>query len=176
MRIKRKNGVFQGFDFGPKKEMTAEQKKARTASASESFGSRPGALHGVKVTTKPNTRKNGVYQGHSVDWSNTNSRKERAAKAAKAAERKTPTAGERYASDLAKNSQTPSAKAKRNIQEAAKRRGYEKLRNIDRNDRKRAGDFKGKYWGPDKFKGNQTKIDAWKKAGKPRNADGTPKG
>jgi hypothetical protein len=44
-----------------------------------------------------------------------------------------------------------------------------------RGQRRQAGDYKGKYWGPDQFKGDQAKIDAWKKAGKQRNSDGSPK-
>lgn len=35
--------------------------------------------------------------------------------------------------------------------------------------------YKGKYLGPDVFKGSEAKIKAWKLAGKPRNADGTAK-
>lgn len=37
-------------------------------------------------------------------------------------------------------------------------------------------DFKGAYYGPDKFKGDLKAIKKWKAAGKPRNSDGTPKG
>jgi hypothetical protein len=33
--------------------------------------------------------------------------------------------------------------------------------------RAKNGDYKGKYYGPDQFKGNMAMIKAWKKAGKP---------
>lgn len=40
--------------------------------------------------------------------------------------------------------------------------------------KKRSG-YKGKYFGPDEFKGNESAIARWKAAGKPRTKSGKPK-
>lgn len=60
-------------------------------------------------------------------------------------------------------------KDKARVADAAKRRAMDKAKTMVREDRRKAGEFKGKYWGPDEFKGNQSMINAWKAAGKPKN-------
>jgi hypothetical protein len=162
--IKRKNGVFQGFDFGVSKEERARRMSQKMPGA--------GPLHGLKVSAESKPRKNGVYQGVDLKVSNSNSRKAAAAKAAQRRTSKTPTVNS--AAD-AKRVQT-AAKSAGETKRAAERRTSTESRMKSRGQRVQSKDFKGKYWGPDQFKGNQQKIDAWKKAGKPRNADGTPKG
>ena len=56
-----------------------------------------------------------------------------------------------------------------NSSTAARTAKSEKERSIQagRAQRAKEGRYKGKYYGPDAFKGNLSKIDAWKKAGKP---------
>ena len=39
----------------------------------------------------------------------------------------------------------------------------------------RTRNFKGKYFGPDEFKGDMAKLRKWKSEGKKRNSDGSPK-
>jgi hypothetical protein len=47
-------------------------------------------------------------------------------------------------------------------------RSADKSVQADRQKRIGMHQFKGKYWGPEEFKGDQKKIDAWKAAGKPK--------
>lgn len=49
---------------------------------------------------------------------------------------------------------TPDPARRKQVVSAARRR--------DRQERIKSGDFKGKYYGPDRFKGNLAAIDAWK--------------
>lgn len=49
----------------------------------------------------------------------------------------------------------------------------EKASNIG--EKMRTRNFKGKYFGPDEFKGDMAKLRKWKAAGKKRNSDGSPK-
>lgn len=67
----------------------------------------------------------------------------------------TKSAGDRYAEGLAKRSEK---RKDRTIQQRIQMRA-----------------FKGKFYGPDEFKGDTAAIKKWKAGGKKRNSDGSPK-
>lgn len=172
MKIKRKNGVFRGFDFGPKKEMTPEQKRNMHAASKENIPARPGPLHGLRVDTKPNPRKNGVYQAPTVATiSNTNSRKKAAEKAAQRR-----TSVDSVARDYERKAQAGKTaqyeqKQYSKIKEEQKARGGKDkgvVGDTERAYRISKKQYKGKYWGPDEFKGDLNKVREWEKAGRPK--------
>jgi hypothetical protein len=140
----------------------------------------PSAYHAknaiqVKSTNKPKPKGDGMSMSDYFHYGVVGGKKRRDAE--RAAERSASTRTSSKPSNAADAKRyIADNKTKAMVHRAAQKRSETKMRLMDREDRKRRGDFKGKYWGPDKFKGNQQKIDAWKKAGKPRNADGTPKG
>lgn len=155
-------GIARGVDLGFSPMDALKKGLNPTKSTPDAVRGVAEAVSKVEVKSKP--RKNGVYQGVSVGIKKAASRKSPSKK-------DSPTPNADYYRAEAKAA--PKRKA---LQKAAERRSSTESRMKSRGQRIQSGDFKGKYWGPDKFKGNQQKIDAWKKAGKPRNADGTPKG
>lgn len=75
----------------------------------------------------------------------------------------------RYNKDITKSRSKEAKKQNRSYRASAERRrlGTEasKSKNVKRLARVKSGDYKGDYYGPDEFRGNLSKIAAWKKAG-----------
>lgn len=75
----------------------------------------------------------------------------------------------RYNKEITKARSKEAKKQNRSYRAAAERRRLgtkaSKGKNAARLARVKSGDYKGKYYGPDEFKGNLAKIAAWKKAG-----------
>jgi hypothetical protein len=164
--IKRKNGVFQGIDFGtssrkPSTRVTNVGSPSNSYAYSDKTGGRPYSKTSVSVKAKP--RKNGVYQGVSVKVSKDKGKIEEAAK-----NRITVTSPSAPPSATKTSSKTTSKDNKRftkSVQEAASKRAKSKMQGEIRKERIATGSYKGKYMGPDEFKGNEAAIKRWKAAG-----------
>ena len=162
VKIKRKNGVFRGFEFS---KPTAEEEAKSRASM------RPGPLHGLQMKVTPRARKNGVYQAGTVSFSTENSRKKAAERAA---QRRTSVDSiardyERKA-QVGKRAQYEQAQAAKIKAEQKARGGKDKgvIGDTERAYRISKKQYKGKYWGPDEFKGDLNKVREWEKAGRPK--------
>jgi hypothetical protein len=166
------NGVLK-YRFSSKKSTTRKPPKGAynpPASSGQSDYLRTGGEKrssgsgGYKVTTRP--YKNGTFQGWKVE------RKKDAIR--RAAERRSSNEGNDYAKRLSDRSSTSAKRAnsKRIRAQALQRTqstpGVERESlEARRRERIKKGDFKGKYYGPDVFKGDMNKLRAWRKAGSP---------
>lgn len=168
----RDNGVLKvrrsskPSSSAPKKMGTAVGKRTGVSYLGSGYGVSPTSGPKVKTTTGTGARKkhipkpsdfeakrdNGVFKGF---------QKTAAAKAAarRADANKKATEPKPMSSGTAPKPTKASPVVKKQAVAAAKRK--------QRQMRIKEGEFKGKYYGPDAFKGNTAKIDAWKKAGKP---------
>lgn len=106
-----------------------------------------------KATTQRDSGKTG-YTTKNIERTKSNAPKKRSA----------PMSADERRAKTTKRSMD--AKRKKLTSNAAKRRQEMKTK---------AGNYKGQYFGPDEFKGNQKKINAWKMAGKPRTKSGKPR-
>lgn len=160
----------------------AARKKAGAGTANKtkpgmSFNDRMNSIWGIKPKDKPSTpapaksskpgpsvndRLNGIWGIKPKD------------KSASAKPSARSNAGNAYARDLALKA-TPAAKAAH--QKAARARTLQTTQNTPgpererlenkRRERIKNKDYKGKYYGPDEFKGNMNMLRAWRAAGSP---------
>lgn len=127
----------------PKKDKTEKPKEFKPKDTSKAFAM--GTSGGIRFSTK------GKIQA--------------------AARRRTEkTASDRYAESLEKNSVKYKTRAKIDARDP----GKQDRPNVNEMRKRRiaSGDFKGKHYGPDEFKGNLAVLKAWRRAGSPKDTAG----
>jgi hypothetical protein len=165
-------GIAKGVDLGFSPMKLLKKSISPTKSTPDAVRDFSKAASRVNVSVKNKPRKNGVYQGPSIK---VGMDKEKS-------EERNPTAADRYADSLEKRGRQVKADTSRKEYEKKQsttikaeqkaRGGKDKgvVGDTERAYRIKNKQYKGKYWGPDEFKGDLDKVRAWEKAGRPKSA------
>jgi hypothetical protein len=159
----KKNGVYQGFKIvrEPAKKAFGSTSKAPTQLRSTPKSARNGAIGRVSETT---TGGKEVKKFGSTSTAPTHMR--RASKSTTDAKGTTTKITKSVVTNTAGKSKKQAVKAAAERRSTREHQDY--MDKVVRPKRIAEGKFKGKYYGPDEFKGDLKKLRAWREAGSPK--------